>query len=604
MAAGALVRQSPRDQGTVAAGAPGKWPAALHVSTLAGSLAFWAWTDRKLWFFGDEWDFLVRRGLSFPPGSHRSIWSPHNEHWSTLPVLLWRGLYSIFHLSSYWPYLVPLLLVGAGVVHLAWRLALRAGADPWVATFAAGLLAFLGAGASDMTSAFQVTFVSSVLFGLAALLLIDNPGPSNWRRDALASLCLLAALMCSTVGDAMVAGAAVVLVARRPWRNVLSLLALPVVSYAVWFSFLGRPSVSAPRDHFSLTTFTTLPTYVLFGLAGAMGQSFDAASAGAVLLVGLAAWVAWRLGALWREAPTLLGLMSATVAFYLLAGVGRDQTAGAFTVVSRYVWVAMAVLAPVVGRALSPGPREQARPGLRVAVCALLSAAALGNVGQTGGWVNSQVRERSALKEQLVAIGRLLSRGVRDVSGPGASPLQLYPDLSVASIEQLERAHLLPTRPSSALVNAEARAVLALGTWDGSKTALTGSPLLGGKFTLVRAVRAVVSPAGAGCLSFAPASPRPDMQIWLRSPARAGASLALVSAPAASGLVNYVAATLLPATGPVAPPVQLAVPPAGHGYLSDNVAGTEVALSWDVGTPLVACGLRLSSWSGSAATRS
>ena len=448
-----------------------------------------------------------------------------------------------------------------------------------------------------MTSAFQVTFVGSVLFGLLSMLLLDTTTPAKGQsarpaRDALASVSLLGALMRSTVGDAMVAGTALFLFARRPWRRALAVLALPVVSYAIWFAFLGRPSISAPTVHFGLTTFTTLPSYVLFGLAGALGQSADATNAGVVAVACLAAWVAWQLRSLWQYTPVLLGLCGAAVAFYVLAGAGRDQSAGAFTIVSRYVWVAMAVLVPVIAKALSPRSFGTAGPALRVSVCALLAAAALGNLGQANRWATAQVRERTALELQLVAVGRLLGAGAHDVSGPGTSPIQLYPALPVTSITHLERAHLLPAGKPRPLEASQARELLALGTWDGTKTSLTARPLYPGNFTLLRAVRAVVSPAGAGCLSFAPKFPVPRLQIWARAPRSGGASLELAAPPASHGLTNFVAATLVPSSGRAPAPVELAVPRSGRGYLSDNAAGTLVELSWYVGTPLVACGLR------------
>ena len=177
----------PRGPGTGLRLAPSDRLATLaHVATLIGSFFFWAWLDRDLWFFGDEWDFLVRRGLTYGPANPRSIWFPHNEHWSTLPILLWRGLYNTFHLSSYWPYLVPLLLTGIGVMHVTWRLCRRAGVEIWVATAAVGLLGFLGAGAEDLTSAFQIGFVASVLFGLLAFDLLDARVP-GWPPKAQAA---------------------------------------------------------------------------------------------------------------------------------------------------------------------------------------------------------------------------------------------------------------------------------------------------------------------------------------------------------------------------------------------------------------------------------
>ncbi len=153
--------------------------AVVHGVTLVGAFAFWAWLDRGLWFFGDEWDFLVRRGVFYPPGSRHSIWFAHNEHWSTLPILLWRGLYNVFHLSTYWPYLIPLLLAQVVIMHLAWRLCRRAGVDPWVATAAVTVLGFLGAGVEDLSSAFQIGFVASVLFGFVAFDLLDRPAPGG-----------------------------------------------------------------------------------------------------------------------------------------------------------------------------------------------------------------------------------------------------------------------------------------------------------------------------------------------------------------------------------------------------------------------------------------
>ena len=563
-----------------------------HAASLAGSLGFWAWADRKLWFFGDEWDFLVRRGIFYSPGSRDGIWFPHNEHWSTLPILGWRALYALFHLQSYWPYLLPLLLAGTAVVHLGWRVALNAGADPWVATFSAGLLAFLGSGAEEMTSAFQVTFVGSVLFGLLAFVLLGPHAPARRRRDALASLCLLGALMCSTVGDAMLSGAAIVLFARRPARTALAALAFPTICYATWFAFLGRPAVSAPNDHFSLATFTTVPGYVLSGLSAALGQSANWLAAGGALLVALAAWVGTRARWAWQRAPEVLGLAASAVSFYVLAALGRDQTAGAFIVVSRYVWVAMALLLPVVAVALS-GTRDRStlRRPFRVAAAGILAASAVGNVGQAQRWAAARSALTGALRVQLEAVGELLGAGVPDVQGPAAVPLRLDPDLTTNSIAKLEKAGVLPHPVLGAAAIAEARSVISLASWDGSRTALTPKPIYSGHFRLLRAEHALSVPAGRGCTELGPRSLRPPMQVLLRPPLHGGASVEVAAAPAATGVTNYLGAALLVPGEPAPAPVQLAIPARGRGYLDYNGQGGTVKLSWDIGAPLELCGL-------------
>jgi hypothetical protein len=549
--------------------------------------------DRKLWFFGDEWDFLTRRGLSYPPTSSRSIWFPHNEHWSTLPVLLWRGLYSIFHLSSYWPYLVPLLLAQLAVMHLAWRMCRRNGVDPWIATAAVALLGLLGAGAEDLASAFQVTFVASVLFGYVAFDLLDRPalGPRvTRRRDALASGALLASLMCSTIGDAMVVGAALLLFARRPRRRALGILGLPAISYIIWFGFVGRLGVNSSADHLSVAKVTALPQYVWFGLSSALGQTFNLEAAGAALLVGLAAWVIWHLHSLWRHNPALLGLFGAAIVFYVVAGLGRDTTAGATTVVSRYVYVGIAILLPVMAKALSS---VSGWPVARWAVVALLGVTVLGNIGQAQTWVTNQVALESSLKTELVATAHLLAAGVPDVSGPGASPLGLFPDLSAGSIDRLERAGQLPKADLTPAELAGARGLLAVGTWAHSKTELTATALFRGRFAYVRAAGSTTSRQANGCFDFAPETISPPMQVRLRlSPGEAAASVRVISSPASPGLTNHLAVLFVPPSGPAATSaVQLTIPPGGTGYLSDDDPGAEVVVLWDVGTPLQLCGL-------------
>jgi hypothetical protein len=577
----------------------------VHWATLVAAFGFWAWLDRKLWFFGDEWDFLVRRGLSYPPASSRSIWFPHNEHWSTLPILLWRALYNTFHLTSYWPYLLPLLLAQVAVMHLVWRMCRRNGVDLWVATAAVGLLGFLGAGAEDLASAFQVSFVGSVLFGYVALDLLDrrahddrrshddrraNDDRGSERRDALASVALLASLMCSTIGDAMVVGAAVLLFALRSPKRALAVLALPVGSYLIWFAFVGRLGLTSRADHLSLAKVTTLPGYVWFGLSSALGQTFNLETAGAALLVGLGAWVAWHLRSLWHENPALVGLFVAGGAFYVVAGLGRDTTGGATTVVSRYVYVGIAILLPLIAKCISS---VSTWPAGRWAIVALLCITVLGNIGQAQTWVTSQVALESSVKTELLATAHLLADGVPDVSGPDASPISLFPDLSVASIERLDRLGQLPEAALTPTELVNGRGLLAVGTWEGSKTQLSPSALSAGRFALVSATRSATSVQADGCTNFSPETVSPPMEVRLRLvPGAHSASVRVLSAPASPGLTNHVAALLVPRTGPASTnAVQLTVPPDGTGYLSDNDSRSELVLLWDIGTPLELCGL-------------
>ena len=570
---------------------PGRAVTAVHVASLVGAFGFWAWLDRGLWFFGDEWNFLVGRGLFYAPTNPESIWFPHNEHWSTLPVLLWRALYSVFHLGTYWPYVLPVLVAQVVVMHLAWRLSLRAGAGPWVATTAVALLGFLGAGAEDLAWAFQIGFVGSVMFGLVAFDLMDRPAAVPPARPtlALASLALLASLMCSTIGDAMLVGAAVLAFARLPWKRAVAVLALPVVAYVTWFAGVGHLGLTAHSDRFTVGTLTDLPRYMWDGLSWALGRAFNLQVAGPVILVALIAWVAWSSVRLLHDQPVLLALCAATAAFYLLAGLGRDISTGTPDV-SRYVYVAMALLTPVIATVLSP---RRAPVVVRVGAVVLLVVTLIGNVGQAQTWVKARVALTSRLKTDVLAVGRLTAASVPDVTGPAAAPISLFPNLSATELAFLQRSHLLPPATLTRTDMVNGRALLAVGDWNGANTALSPKPLVGGHFQYVTYRNGVVSSLGSGCFRFSPTGSSAPLQVWLRIPAGEGSAAVLVDArPAPSGVNRYLAAILVPRQGPSSSvPVELVVPPTGTGYLSDNAPRAKLVLTWTEGTTLKLCGL-------------
>jgi hypothetical protein len=563
----------------------------VHFLSLIGAFSFWVWLDRGLWFFGDEWDFLITRGLRYGPTNPESIWFPHNEHWSTLPVLLWRGLFSIFHLSSYWPYIIPVLLAQVGVMHLAWRLCRRAGVDAWVATAAVTLLGFLGAGAEDLTWGFQIGFVGSVFFGLLAFDLLDRPltNQAAHRAGTLASFALLACLMCSTIGDAMVLGAAVLTFARRPKREAVRVLALPVVAYAVWFVVVGRLGLTEHSDQFPLARFTGAPSFVWSGISSALGQTFNLTDAGAAILVGLAAWVVWKSGALWRQNPALMGLCAAVVSFYALTAVGRDGSTVS-PAQSRYVYVAMALLLPVMAKLLSPAGQSQV---VRWAAVTLLAFTAMGNVGQAQSWASSRVTFTSELKTNVLAAGQLLGSGVKDVSGPGAAPINFDPNLSASALRDLRRSGWLPQAALTPQELVNARTLLAVGDWNGSVTSLTSKALFSGRFSYEKANFAQVVSGAGNCTMFVPTVTNPPLQLWLRIPAGETAASVQVSVPTPpAGTPEYVAAVLAPPGGPSSSvAAQLAVPANGTGFLSDNDPGALLVISWTAGTPLTLCGL-------------
>src|ERR1700674_1740118 len=118
-------------------------------------------------FFWDEWDFVTQ----VRPWKLDLFLLPHNEHWSAIPILVWKLLFIVVGLRSHIPYEAVLLATHVAAVVLLFTLIRRRSGD--LPAFAAALtLLVLGSGSTNIVWAFQLGFVGSVAFGLLAMLLL------------------------------------------------------------------------------------------------------------------------------------------------------------------------------------------------------------------------------------------------------------------------------------------------------------------------------------------------------------------------------------------------------------------------------------------------
>src|SRR5829696_4640169 len=120
------------------------------MSVSAALLLVWG---SKLTFLLDDWEFLLYR----PGFTADSILSPHGEHLSATPVLIYKGLLETAGMSSSLPYLavsVALFLASVGFLFVY----LRRRVDPWLALLGAGIVLFLGPASDDLIWDFQMGF--------------------------------------------------------------------------------------------------------------------------------------------------------------------------------------------------------------------------------------------------------------------------------------------------------------------------------------------------------------------------------------------------------------------------------------------------------------
>ena len=253
---------------------------------LAALLPFLLWAGRGGWFLFDDWDYLVRRKA----GNLGDLVRPHNGHWVTIPIIVYRALWSLFGLS-YRPYQLVSIISNLVGVLLLLVVMLRARTRPWLAVMMATLVVFFGDAQPNVALIVtSITFAAFALpLGLMQLLLADHEGALDYRDwpGLGAALC---ALLCSSVAITMLFVVGVAVAIKRGWRRAAFHVLPPIVIFSVWYAMIGRNEVM-PGDpagfrplgsaiHFASILLTG--TFESLTRAGRVGIVFVV-----VLLVGL-----------------------------------------------------------------------------------------------------------------------------------------------------------------------------------------------------------------------------------------------------------------------------------------------------------------------------
>jgi hypothetical protein len=270
------------------------------------------WLGRHLTFYLDECDFLGRH-----LGNLTDLLRPHNEHWVTVPFVLYGSLRHIVGTESYAPFLLLLtatqIFTAAGVY---WLLIAR---GRWFAIFAFALLLFLGSGSENQFWAFQVGFVLAGGFGAWALLAADR------QRPLAAALLLVAAAASSNIGLAFIPAVAIVIGRRRE----LAWLTAPVLAFAAWYWFFGRDVEGLKASIlFTPERLVLIPGYVLASInhavAGVTGLGVPAAVA---LLFGGLGGSAVSIVRGWKPPKLLVAAVVGVIVHFGVIGLGRAELA-------------------------------------------------------------------------------------------------------------------------------------------------------------------------------------------------------------------------------------------------------------------------------------
>ena len=413
------------------------------------ALVFFLVVGRRAWFSFDEWEFLAGRSLSL-----HDLLEQHGGQLVALPLVVYRTLFAIFGLRSYLPYqavVVVLHITTAWLLRVVMR---RAGVRPWIATAAASLFLFFGSGGQNILWGFQITFVGSIAFGLAQLLLADHDGGLD-RRDWLALAMGFGAITCSGVGLIMVGVAGVAALVRRGWRAAaFHAVPLPAI-YVLW-----------KHQHPSNSPTTTNVTLLFRWARRCLAASFNAMgqlplvgwALAAVLVVGLAfAWRSLPRNQRRRGAAIPVALLVGVAGFLIATANSRAPFGLATANFSRYLYVVAALL--IVPLAVAADALARGKRTLGLVMVVLLLVGVPGNLSKTRSSF-APASGSTRFREMILSVARspLARRVPRSLRpDPNAAP-----QVTIGWLLDGVRSGRLP-RPKPLAPRAEATNALRLG---------------------------------------------------------------------------------------------------------------------------------------------
>lgn len=437
----------------------------------------------------------MRRGFQ---GASLDLFAPHNEHWSTLPILVFRGLFSLFGVRTYLPYLAVLIVLHVAVAHLLWLAMRRLDVDPWLSTALSAAFLVLGAGTEDLTWAFQIGFVGSLAFGLAATLLADQGDGYTWRRVAMTWALSVAALMCSGIGVTMVAVAAVTAWLRHGLRSGAVVAAVPAAVYVLWFAVIGHQGLSGtPVTRSSLTV---VPQYIWTGVTATIDRASGFTGAGGVIAIGILGWLLFRRRECFAR-PMAFAAAAGAVMFFALNGIVRASLGPNEAASPRYLYVSTALLVPVIGWMITQLARRDLLA--QAAVVVLVSYIGVQGLGRLSTMAGTRTALVAGVEGQILAAAQLIGNHAPII---GASPVPDSPyarALTVPALAALLRDGDLP--PISGVTPSG-----RLGALAALQTGLSfrpGFPPGGARVTGVAG--ALASVARDGCLQVQPVGAAP-----------------------------------------------------------------------------------------------
>jgi hypothetical protein len=397
-------------------------PLPVHLASLLVGLGALLVLGRDQWFTYDDWAILH-------PGMDAAGWlAGHQGHWNTAATLAFQVLRSTVGLHSYLPYLALAFLAHLAVVHLLWRVMLRSGMRPWLATGLAAAVILLGSAAENLLWAFQFGFMGAIALGLVVVLLVDRPRLDAVRVAAVVVVSIVS-LTFSGTALPLIAAAFVLSWIRRGWWRSLLLFAPAGLVYVVWYLAFsgGTPASLAPQGG---EIVTAAPLFFATMFAAGYGQFVGVVVLGPLVAIALVVWLVKRVRH-WRGPEAVAyALLLGSAVFALLTAASRSGGELSAAGAQRYVYVIVALALPTIGLALG-WVASRGRAGVIVVIVLITLVAAVNIL-----LLVVRAGEQAAVEQRVqreVSAG--LSLAGDDAIPDGALPVVVEaPDLTMADL--------------------------------------------------------------------------------------------------------------------------------------------------------------------------
>lgn len=402
---------------------PGAWgvigtraPLVVHVASLGVAAVVLFSVTRDQWFVIDDWIEVEYRFLD------QSLWwllGPTAGTWTTLSRLWQHGMYAVFGFQSYTPYLLQVLALHVLAGHLLWRIMVRVGVWPWIATALALVFVLNGYAAQAFLLAFHIDYVGLLALGLVMILIADS-SRRELARDIVLAILAVISLMIGGGSIALIAATGLVVLIRRGWQRAAVVVGPAVCVYGIWFFTELREN--RPPEAAKLNDLPHLPLYVAKGLTATIDRGFlqwlpfESAITRRIalgLVFVLAGWIVLRLRLARGAAAPAFAMAAGALVYQTTVGLGRlSASTGYSAIPERYAYITLALLLPAVGLLVWDALRLVRNDLVRLTIVVLLGAMIV-NSGADAlvDAVDREDAREQALRRRMLSTAAVLNDG-------------------------------------------------------------------------------------------------------------------------------------------------------------------------------------------------